>query len=61
MEQFDNVAPVVVLIVVLVVGWVAFRVFSRLTATLFRIGCFILFMIALAAAALMYLDVIPIS
>jgi hypothetical protein len=61
MELFDNLAPAVVVAIVLVVGWVAFRIFSRLTATLFRVGCFIIFMLGLAAAALIYLDVIPIT
>jgi hypothetical protein len=61
MGLLENIAPAVVVAIVLVVGWVAFRIFSRLTASLFRLGCFIIFMLGLAAAALIYLDVIPIS
>lgn len=36
--------------VVLVVGWILLRVALRLTAALFRIGCFVIFLIVALAA-----------
>ena len=40
--------------VLLLVGLVAVRVMFRLTATLFRVGCFFVFLIVAGAAALLY-------
>jgi hypothetical protein len=47
METIDwvGLVPLIVLAVILVVGWVLIRIAFKLTATLFRIGCFVIVLI----------------
>jgi hypothetical protein len=47
MEVIDwvSLVPLIVLAVILVVGWVLIRIAFKLTATLFRIGCFVIVLI----------------
>ena len=47
-----EVAPIIVIAVVLAIGWVLLRFALKLTATLFRIGCFLIFLIAAAGLAI---------
>lgn len=55
MENLADLIPIAVIAVILVVGWVLLRVAFKLTATLFRIGCFIILLIVLGGLALVYL------
>lgn len=56
MENFGDLIPVVVVAVILVVLWVLARVAFKLTATLFRIGCFIILLIVAGGLALTFLQ-----
>lgn len=55
MENLGDLIPVAVVAVILVVLWVMARVAFKLTATLFRIGCFIIALIILGGLALTFL------
>jgi hypothetical protein len=55
MENIGDLLPIIILAVILVVGWVLLRVALKLTATLFRIGCFIIGLIVLGGLALVFL------
>jgi hypothetical protein len=54
MEFIDSLGPVTLLIigVILVAGWILLRIAFKLTATLFRIGCFLIFLIIAGGLAL---------
>jgi hypothetical protein len=54
MDMIDSLEPVTLLIVavVLVAAWILMRIAFKLTATLFRIGCFLIFLIVAAGLAL---------
>jgi hypothetical protein len=45
MEGIPDLATIAVLAVILIVGWILLKMAFKLTATLFRIGCFIIFLI----------------
>lgn len=51
-----DLLPMAIVAVVLVVGWVLVRVAFKLTATLFRVGCFIIVLIVLGGLALTFLN-----
>ena len=55
MENIGDLIPIAVIAVILVVGWVLVRVAFKLTATLFRIGCFIILLLVLGGLALTFL------
>ena len=55
MDDLSNLIPIAVIAVILVVGWVLVRVAFKLTATLFRIGCFIILLLVLGGLALTFL------
>ncbi len=55
MESLADLIPIAVLAVILVVGWVLLRVALKLTATLFRIGCFIIFLIVAGGFVIVFL------
>jgi hypothetical protein len=55
MENIGDLVPIVILGLILVVGWVLLRVAFKLTATLFRIGCFIIVLIVLGGLAITFL------
>ena len=54
---FDPVTIIVVL-VALVALWFIFRILLSITAAIFRIGCFFLFVGAIVALVLYFLDLI---
>ncbi len=49
-----EVVYLVILSVLLLAGLVAVRVMFKLTATLFRLGCFVVFLIVAGAAAFLF-------
>lgn len=49
-----DIATLVILSVLLLGGLLALRVMFKLTATLFRVGCFIVFLIVAAAGAFLF-------
>jgi hypothetical protein len=55
MEVLGNLIPIAVIAVVLVVGWILVKVTFKITATLFRLGCIIIFLIAAGGLALAFL------
>jgi hypothetical protein len=55
MEDLGNIVPIAVIAVVLVIGWILAKVTFKITATLFRIGCIIIFLIAAGGLAVVYL------
>ena len=56
-ENFPNdPLSIVVIAIVLVVGWVLLRLGLKLTAALFRVGCFIIFLIIAGIALLSLLN-----
>jgi hypothetical protein len=55
MDDLGNLIPVAIIAVILVIGWVLLKVSLKLTATLFRIGCIIIFLIAAGGLALVFL------
>jgi hypothetical protein len=55
MENLIDLAPVAVIAVILVIAWILLKVVLKLTATLFRIGCIIIFLIAAGGLALVFL------
>ena len=50
-----EIISLVVLSVLLLAGLIALRVMFKLTAALFRLGCFVIFLIVAGAAALLFL------
>lgn len=58
MEGFasGDIVSLVVLAVILLAGLFVLRLMFKLTATLFRLGCFIALMIVVGAAILMFLN-----
>jgi hypothetical protein len=55
MEDLGNLIPIAIIAVVLVVGWILVKVTFKITATLFRLGCIIIFLIAAGGLALAFL------
>ncbi|MCI0394928.1 MAG: hypothetical protein L0332_15390 [Chloroflexi bacterium] len=55
MEGLSEFVPIIIIAVVLAIGWVLLRVAFKLTATLFRVGCFIILLIVAAGVALTFL------
>lgn len=55
MEDLSSLIPLAVIAVIVVIGWVLVKVAFKITATLFRIGCVLIFLIAAGAFALIYL------
>jgi hypothetical protein len=55
MEGLGDLVPIAIVAVVLIVGLVLLKVAFKLTATLFRIGCFIILLVVLAGVALTFL------
>ena len=55
MENLGDLIPIAVIAVILVIGWVLAKVAFKLTATLFRVGCFIIFLIAAGGLAVVFL------
>ncbi len=49
-----EIISLVILSILLLVGLIAVRVMFKLTATLFRVGCFVIFVIVAGAAAFLY-------
>lgn len=49
-----EIVYLVILSVLLLAGLVAVRVMFKLTATLFRVGCFVVFLIVAGAAAFLF-------
>ena len=49
-----EIISLVILSIVLLVGLIAVRVMFKLTATLFRVGCFFIFVVVAGAAAFLY-------
>lgn len=45
MEGAPDLVTIVILAAILIVAWILLRMALRLTATLFRIGCFLIFLI----------------
>lgn len=43
--EWSGLIPLVALAIILVVGWIVVRIAFKLTATLFRLGCFIIALI----------------
>ena len=46
--ELTELVPIAIVAVILVVAWVALRAALKLTATLFKVGCFIIFLIVVA-------------
>lgn len=55
MEDLGNLIPIAIIAVVLVVGWVLLKVAFKITSTLFRIGCIVIFLIAVGGMAVVFL------
>lgn len=51
-----DIVSLVILSILLLVGLIALRVMFKLTATLFRLGCFVVFLIVAGAAAFLYVS-----
>lgn len=49
-----EIITLVILSVLLLAGLIALRVIFKLTATLFRVGCFVIFLIVAGAAVFLY-------
>ena len=55
MEGMPDLVTIVILAAILIVGWILLKMALRLTATLFRIGCFLIFLIVGGALLLSFL------
>lgn len=55
MEDLGNLIPIAIVAVILVVVWIFAKVAFKLTATLFKIGCFLIFLIAAGGLAIAFL------
>ena len=51
-----DIVSLVVLAILLLVVLLAVRMMFKLTATLFRVGCFVIFLIVAGAAAFLYVN-----
>lgn len=54
--QLQPYSEVITLTVVLIAGWFLVRAAFRLTATLFRLGCALIFLLAAGLAAFQFLS-----
>jgi hypothetical protein len=53
--EFSELIPIAILAAILVVAWIALKTSLKITATLFRIGCLIIFLIVAGGFVIAFL------